>query len=307
MSQENHKKEHEEKHLEKLTVKELREIAAEIPHERAIHDMKKEEIVAFIKEARGIKDEKPVKKKKHVIKSKMTKPELKARIRELKVLRGQALESCATSSSTISPGAQVAARARGRAGRAPHICWPLRFVLPHDAHLRPAWMIRAGLFLYDHLARRRFLPGSSGVNLRRHPAGAPLEARYTKGFVYSDAWVDDARLVVITAMDAREHGATVLTRTAARGSQRHGELDRNARARGRRHARDRGPRRGERHRPLGGPLPRRRHAPAGRAPPAPGQGQPHRRAELSATSSPTSSRARTAASCSRSPTRATTR
>jgi len=96
---------------------------------------------------------------------------------------------------------------------APHICWPLRFVLPHDAHLRPAWMIRAGLFLYDHLARRRVLPGSQGVNLRHHPAGAPLEARYVKGFVYSDAWVDDARLVVLTAMDAREHGATVLTRT----------------------------------------------------------------------------------------------
>jgi glycerol-3-phosphate dehydrogenase len=96
---------------------------------------------------------------------------------------------------------------------APHICWPLRFVLPHDEHLRPAWMIRAGLFLYDHLARRRVLPGSSSVNLRRHPAGAPLESRYTKGFVYSDAWVDDARLVVLTAMDAREHGATVLTRT----------------------------------------------------------------------------------------------
>ncbi len=93
MSQETHKKEHEEKHLEKLTVKELREIAAEIPHERAIHDMKKEELVAFIKEARGIKDEKPVKKKKHVVKIKMTKPELKAKIRELKILRGQALES----------------------------------------------------------------------------------------------------------------------------------------------------------------------------------------------------------------------
>ena len=95
---------------------------------------------------------------------------------------------------------------------APHICWPLRFVLPHDAHLRPAWMIRAGLFLYDHLARRRVLKGSEGVKLRNHPAGAPLDARYTRGFVYSDAWVDDARLVVITAMDAREHGATVLTR-----------------------------------------------------------------------------------------------
>ena len=106
---------------------------------------------------------------------------------------------------------------------APHICWPLRFVLPHDSYLRPGWMIRAGLFLYDHLARRRFLPGSSGVNLRRHPAGAPLEARYRKGFVYSDAWVDDARLVVITAMDAREHGATVLTRTRCAKLARDGE------------------------------------------------------------------------------------
>jgi glycerol-3-phosphate dehydrogenase len=96
---------------------------------------------------------------------------------------------------------------------APHIVRPMRFVLPHDAHLRPAWMIRAGLFLYDHLARRRRLPGSEGVDLRRHPAGAPLDPRYTRGFVYSDAWVDDARLVVLTAMDAREHGATILTRT----------------------------------------------------------------------------------------------
>ena len=87
------RKEHDEKHLEKLTIKELREIAAEIPHERAIHDMKKEELVAFIKEARGIKDETPVKKKKHIGKIKMTKPELKAKIRELKALRLQALES----------------------------------------------------------------------------------------------------------------------------------------------------------------------------------------------------------------------
>jgi len=96
MSEEIHKKEHkehDEKHLEKLTIKELREIAEEIPHERAIHDMKKEELVAFIKEARGIKDEKPIKKKKHIGKIKMTKPELKAKIRELKALRLQALES----------------------------------------------------------------------------------------------------------------------------------------------------------------------------------------------------------------------
>ncbi len=93
MSEETHKKEHDEKHLEKLTVKELREIAAEIPHEKAVHEMKKDELVAFIKEARGIKDEKPVKKKKHIGKIKMTKGELKAKIRELKVLRWQALES----------------------------------------------------------------------------------------------------------------------------------------------------------------------------------------------------------------------
>jgi glycerol-3-phosphate dehydrogenase len=98
-------------------------------------------------------------------------------------------------------------------GSAPHIVRPLRFVLPHDEHLRPAWMIRAGLFLYDHLAERRRLPGSEGLDLRHHPAGAPLDARYTRGFAYSDAWVDDARLVVITAMDARERGATILTRT----------------------------------------------------------------------------------------------
>jgi len=93
MSELTHKKDHDEKHLDKLTIKELREIASEIPHEKAIHDMKKEELIAFIKEARGIKDEAPVKKKKHVAKIKMTKPELKAKIRALKVLRLQALEA----------------------------------------------------------------------------------------------------------------------------------------------------------------------------------------------------------------------
>jgi len=103
---------------------------------------------------------------------------------------------------------------------APHIAWPLRFVLPHDAHLRPAWMIRAGLFLYDHLARRRHLPGSGGVDLRHHPAGTALRSAYRKGFVYSDGWVDDARLVILNAMDAREHGATILTRTRCRALER---------------------------------------------------------------------------------------
>jgi glycerol-3-phosphate dehydrogenase len=96
---------------------------------------------------------------------------------------------------------------------APHIMWPLRFVMPHDAHLRPMWMIRAGLFLYDNLARRRRLAASASLDLRHHPAGTPLEARYTRGFIYSDGWTDDARLVVLNARDAVEHGATVMTRT----------------------------------------------------------------------------------------------
>ncbi len=93
MTDETKKKEqHDEIHLEKLTIKELREIAAEFPHEKAILDMKKEEIISFIKEARGIKEETPVKKKKKGVKIKMTKVELKAKIRELKGLRLKALE-----------------------------------------------------------------------------------------------------------------------------------------------------------------------------------------------------------------------
>lgn len=96
---------------------------------------------------------------------------------------------------------------------APHIMWPLRFVMPHDPGMRPAWMIRAGLFLYDHLAPREVLPGSTTVDLRRHPTGEPLQPRFRRGFVYSDGWVDDARLVVLNAIDAESRGATVLTRT----------------------------------------------------------------------------------------------
>jgi glycerol-3-phosphate dehydrogenase len=95
---------------------------------------------------------------------------------------------------------------------APHIMWPLRFMMPHDPSMRPVWMIRAGLFLYDHLARREWLPASYAVDLKTHPTGAPLQQRFTKGFVYSDGWVDDARLVVLNAIDAAERGATILTR-----------------------------------------------------------------------------------------------
>jgi len=103
---------------------------------------------------------------------------------------------------------------------APHIIWPLRFVLPHEPHLRPAWMIRVGLFLYDHLARRKRLPGSRRVRLAQHAAGAPLRAEFTTGFVYSDVWVDDARLVVLNAVDAAARGATILTRTRCTQLQR---------------------------------------------------------------------------------------
>ena len=94
---------------------------------------------------------------------------------------------------------------------APHIMWPLRFVVPHDRHLRPLWLIRAGLFLYDHLAKRRLLPASQATDLRQHVAGEPLDSRFARGFIYSDVWVDDARLVVLSARDAAEHGATILT------------------------------------------------------------------------------------------------
>ncbi|CAL63489.1 Aerobic glycerol-3-phosphate dehydrogenase [Herminiimonas arsenicoxydans] len=106
---------------------------------------------------------------------------------------------------------------------APHIIRPLRFVMPQDKGQRPAWMIRAGMFIYDHLARRELLPGSQGIDLRKHAAGTPLKDCFTKGFAYSDGWVDDARLVVLNAIAARENGATILTRTACIAVQRTGD------------------------------------------------------------------------------------
>jgi glycerol-3-phosphate dehydrogenase len=106
--------------------------------------------------------------------------------------------------------------------QAPHLVEPLSFVLPHEPHLRPAWMIRAGLFLYDHIAGRKTLPGSFGVDLERSRWGAGLKKRFHKGFVYADARVDDARLVVLTAMAARKHGADIRTRTRFEGAVREG-------------------------------------------------------------------------------------
>jgi len=109
--------------------------------------------------------------------------------------------------------------------KAPHIVSPMRFILPHRPHLRPAWMIRAGLFLYDNLGKRKALPRSRGLSFG---ADSPLKAEISKGFEYSDCWVDDARLVVLNAMAAREHGAHVHTHTrcvSARRSKGAWEVD----------------------------------------------------------------------------------
>ncbi|MCL7939323.1 glycerol-3-phosphate dehydrogenase [Halomonas sp. ATCH28] len=99
--------------------------------------------------------------------------------------------------------------------KAPHIIWPLRFILPHRPHLRPAWMLRAGLFLYDHLGKREKLPGSRSIRLTAHQGLAP---GITRGFEYSDCWVDDARLVVLNAIQARDNGAEIRVRTRCIGA-----------------------------------------------------------------------------------------
>lgn len=92
---------------------------------------------------------------------------------------------------------------------APHIMWPLRFRLPHQSHLRPAWLIRLGLFFYDNLAPHSHLAGSRAVRFTEQD---PLQARFTKGFEYSDGWVDDARLVILCATAAQQQGAAILPR-----------------------------------------------------------------------------------------------
>lgn len=102
----------------------------------------------------------------------------------------------------------------------PHVAWPLRFVLPHHSGLRPAWMLRLGLFLYDHLGGRELLPGARSVDLRKAEAGGPLQQAFRLGFEYSDCWVDDSRMVVLNAVDAAHRGATILTRTRVVQAQR---------------------------------------------------------------------------------------
>jgi len=96
---------------------------------------------------------------------------------------------------------------------APHLIRPMRFVLPAEPAMRPAWMLRMGLFLYDHLGGRKILPPTRTIDLARDPLGAPLRERSGQGFEYSDCVADDARLVVLNALDAVERGAVIRTRT----------------------------------------------------------------------------------------------
>lgn len=96
---------------------------------------------------------------------------------------------------------------------APHIIWPLRLILPYDKNMRPAWLLRLGFFLYDNLGGRKLLPGTKTVNLHSDLHKDTLKPRLKKGYEFSDCWVQDARLVVLNAMDAKEHGAVIRTQT----------------------------------------------------------------------------------------------
>lgn len=103
---------------------------------------------------------------------------------------------------------------------APHIIWPLRFVLPHSSGDRPAWLVRLGLFLYDHLGGRKRLAGTRVLDLQGDPEGKPIKEGFRKAFEYADCWVDDSRLVVLNARDAQSRGADIRTRTACVSARR---------------------------------------------------------------------------------------
>ncbi|MBN9220622.1 MAG: glycerol-3-phosphate dehydrogenase [Mesorhizobium sp.] len=107
---------------------------------------------------------------------------------------------------------------------APHIIWPMRFVLPYAKGLRPAWLIRLGLFLYDHIGGRKLLPATRTLDMASDPAGKPLKPLFKKAFEYSDGWVNDARLVALNARDAADRGATIRTRTKVVGARRENGL-----------------------------------------------------------------------------------
>ncbi len=128
----------------------------------------------------------------------------------------------------------------------PHISWPMRFVLPYHKDMRfegstptskilnvvmpwlrgrrPAWLIRLGLFMYDHLGGRKILPATSTVDLRSGPEGAPLNDKFSKAYEYSDCWIEDSRLVVLNARDAVARGAKIMTRTKVTQAVRVGDI-----------------------------------------------------------------------------------
>ena len=106
---------------------------------------------------------------------------------------------------------------------APHITRPMRFVLPHHKGLRPAWLLRLGLFLYDYLGGRKLLPATKTLNLKRDIAGEPLKPNFTKAFEYSDCQTDDSRLVILNARDAADKGATIKPRTKVIRAKRDGD------------------------------------------------------------------------------------
>ncbi len=103
---------------------------------------------------------------------------------------------------------------------APHIIWPLRFILPHHAGLRPRWMIRLGLFMYDHLGGRKILPPTRSIDFHNDVTGQPIKDEFSHGYEYSDCWVEDARLVVLMARDAASKGAIIRTRTKVSHARR---------------------------------------------------------------------------------------
>lgn len=105
----------------------------------------------------------------------------------------------------------------------PHISWPMRFVLPHHSGLRPAWLLRLGLFIYDHLGGRKILPATRTLDFSSDPTGAPLKDTFKRGFEYSDCWVQDAKLVVLNARDACNRGAEVAVGTRCRSASREGD------------------------------------------------------------------------------------
>ncbi|MDE3120346.1 MAG: glycerol-3-phosphate dehydrogenase [Paracoccaceae bacterium] len=106
----------------------------------------------------------------------------------------------------------------------PHISWPMRFVLPLHRGMRPGWLIRLGLFIYDHLGGRKILPGTKTLDLTRDAAGRALKPEFRRAFEYSDCWVEDSRLVVLNARDAEVRGATILTRARVTGARRDKDL-----------------------------------------------------------------------------------